>query len=164
MRIKFWLALALVGALSQAVAAEEVILRITGNLVKPAAKADVRTQFTLKDLQALPQLEFKATTAFTGTASFKGPLLRDVLKTAGASPDAKHVLAIAIDGYRVKIPISDFSKYEVIAAQEMNGKTLKPESRGPIWIMYPLDQYPKELSTPATETRLVWSLKELRVD
>ena len=164
MRIKLWLTCVLVSALAQTATADEIILRVTGGLAKPATKTEVRTQFTLKDLQALPQNEIKATTAFTGAATFKGPLLKDVLKIAGAKPDATEVLAIALDGYRVKIPIADFSKYEVVAAYEMNGKTLKPESRGPIWIMYPLDKYPKELTTPATETRLVWSLKELQVD
>lgn len=164
MRLKMWSIFASLGLIANLALADEVILRVTGDLTKWTASAVTKTQFTLKDLREMPNTVVIATTAFTGPATFKGPLLRDLLKKAGVKPTATEVLAIASDGYRVKIPISDFTKYEVVGGYEMNGKVLTNANRGPIWIMYPLDKYPKELSTEATETKLVWSLKELKIE
>lgn len=164
MRMKLWAIFVFLGVITNVALADDVILRVTGDLTKSSASAPTKTAFTLKDFQEMPNTVVKATTAFTGPATFKGPLLRDVLKRAGIKSNATEVLAIALDGYRVKIPVSELTKYEVIGAYEMNGKVLKPANRGPIWIMYPLDKYPKELSSEATETRLVWSLIELKIE
>ena len=163
MRKKFWIIFVVVSAMMQIASADEVILRVTGNISKPTATSTAKTEFTLNDLSKLDATVVKANTMFTGPATFKGPLVRDLLKLAGANPNSKDVIAIANDGYTVRIPIAEFLKYEVIAAYEKDNVQLKPDNRGPIWLMYPLDKYPKELKTPLVDTRLVWSLKEINV-
>ena len=50
----------------------------------------------------------------------------------------------------------------MLLAFEMDGQRLEPRDKGPLWIVYPLDQF-GELRTRATERKMVWQLKELQV-
>ena len=59
-----------------------------------------------------------------------------------------------IDEYTFTIPVSDADKYGVILARTMNGKVLDNDNYGPLWVMYPRDQYPDELKTPLGEATL----------
>lgn len=89
-----------------------------------------------------------------------GPRLRDVLKHFSVSG---HVIdAVALDSYRIEIPVSDATKYDVVLANTIDGKQLSVRDRGPVWIIYPVKDNP-ELHTPVFEARSIWQLKELRM-
>jgi len=45
----------------------------------------------------------------------------------------------------------------------MNGQALRIRDKGPIWIVYPRDDYP-ELAVDAMDQRWIWQVKELHVD
>lgn len=116
------------------------------------------------DRAMLEQLGFEAiktTTDWTdGVKVFEGPLVRAILERVDAEGSA--VEAVAINDYRVTIGNQDFVQYSVILAATMDGKRLSRRDKGPLWIVYPRDDY-KELAVPEVNTRWVWQLKELHV-
>lgn len=110
-------------------------------------------------LQALPQREVVTHTSVTdGPQSFVGPLMRDLLQDAGVTGGT--VLAVALNDYEIDLPVTDFARYDVIAALEMNGIDLTPRDKGPIWIVYPRDAH-RELQDIDYDYRWVWQLTRL---
>jgi hypothetical protein len=66
--------------------------------------------------------------------------MRDLLKKVGAS--GTEITAVALNDYKVKIPIADFDKVNVILAYRRDGKAMPVRDKGPLWIMYPFDENP----------------------
>ena len=56
----------------------------------------------------------------------------------------------------------DFERYPVLFALRMNGQDLSTD-RGPIWIVYPRDDFP-ELKNETADTRWIWQLSKLTVE
>ena len=69
---------------------------------------------------------------------------------------------MALNDYEVEIPTQDFYRYPVVLAFEMNGKTLTPRDKGPLWIVYPRDDY-SELDGLDTDRKMIWQLVELQI-
>jgi len=144
----------------------------TGNVIAKGVVLTIKEQtapngsqkelsLTLKQLQALPQVEITTHTRWTqGEKHFKGPLLRDVL--ALKTKQFKQVKAVAINGYRVDIPSQDYLNYDVILALYEGGKPLTLRTKGPIWIIYPWSDLP-ELEQGIYYARAVWQLSKLEV-
>lgn len=161
-----WISIALVSSLSQAAADENlqrptgpVILTISGNITKTnnGDKAD----FDLEMLHALGTRAMSMTTSWTdGTQEFSGVLMRDLMAAVGAT--GKTVEAIALNDYTYGINIEDFSLYPVILATKLNGKIIKVRDKGPLWIIYPLDEFTK-IQQGSIERRMVWQLRQLTV-
>lgn len=89
----------------------------------------------------------------------RGPLIRDLLREAGISGET--ATGIALDKYEVEIPASDFDKFDVIAAIELDGKRLTVRNKGPVWIVYPSGKHENMRKDPVYEARSIWQLKEL---
>lgn len=113
------------------------------------------------DLLALPQHTIVTETDFTdGSTEFSGPLARDVLRLAGVS-EATSLTMTAVNDYSIDVPFEDLDRYGVVMALSMNGDRLTRRNRGPIWLMYPVDQTAEE-QREAINSRLIWQL--VRVD
>jgi hypothetical protein len=91
---------------------------------------------------------------------FEGPLLRDVLKAAGAS--GKSVKVYAIDGYGAEIPVAEIEKFDVLLALKADGKYLGLGGRGPTWVVFPRDASP-ELKKQ-DDAKWVWSAIRIEVE
>ncbi|MDR8728499.1 molybdopterin-dependent oxidoreductase [Burkholderia pseudomultivorans] len=117
--------------------------------------------FSEQALMALPQHSITTSTSWTPKATFTGPRLSDVLKTVGAH--GTKIEFRCIDEYTFTIPASDADRYGVILARTMNGKVLGNDNYGPLWIMYPRDQFPDELKTPLGEAKFAWQIIGLTV-
>jgi hypothetical protein len=138
------------------------ILTVSGKIMKTNTP-DGKYVFSFDDLQKLGDMTINSTARYTEVGQFTGPKIRDILKTVGVGPDATMVSVVTLDGYQQNIPLTDFAKWEVIAAHTVNGKRLPVEAKGPLWIMYPIDKYPGELMNQTTSAKLVWSLSGLVV-
>lgn len=137
-----------------------VVLELGGTIARRNAIGLAR--FDRAMLEAVGMVEIVTTTAWTdGVKRFRGPLVRDVLKAVGA--DGTSVTAVALNDYQVAMPIADFDAYDVILAMEMDGQTMSVRDKGPIWIVWPRDQFP-ELDRPAINDRWVWQLRSLTVE
>lgn len=114
-------------------------------------------ELSIEDLAALPQVEVATATEFTdGIVTYRGPLMRDVLARFGLD-DADTLRFVAANDYYVDIPASDFREFDVILAMQADGKALSRRDKGPLWLMYPISDYP-ELSDPLYLRRLIWQV------
>lgn len=103
----------------------------------------------------------RTTTFWTdGVREFEGVLASDIVKAVGARGTT--ITATALNDYVVEIPISDFEKYGVIFALKMDGKTLTPRDKGPIWPIYPRDDFP-ELQNRAADKKWIYLLYKMHI-
>ena len=133
-------------------------LKVTGQIT--TTNMDDVAAFDLPMLEALGRTTLVTSTAWTeGRAEFEGVLLSALVERVGAT--GKTAVAIALNDYKVEIPVEDFSSYPVILAYRMNGKRLRIRDKGPLWIIYPQDDYPA-LKTKQTQAKWVWQVKEFQ--
>ncbi len=155
------LMLAAVPALAQPLAkpADRAFLEVTGK-VKVTNDGD-KAVFDLALLESIGKVKIKTSTAWTeGTPEFEGVNLKTLFDRLGASGET--VTAVALNDYKVEIPMADFQRYPVILAYRMNGELLRVREKGPLWIIYPQDEFPA-LKNKETQAKWVWQVKELRV-
>ncbi|MGZ2748884.1 molybdopterin-dependent oxidoreductase [Burkholderia stagnalis] len=134
---------------------------VDGNIGKTNQPGKAAYVFSERELMALPQHSITTSTSWTPKATFTGPRLSDVLKIVGAK--GTQIEFHCIDDYTFSIPVSDADRYGVILARTMNGKVLDNDNYGPLWIMYPRDQYADELKTPLGEAKFAWQIIGLTV-
>jgi hypothetical protein len=127
-------------------------------LANPALPApQSRVELDAAAIAALPQYTLRTSNEFVdGVAEFRGPLARDVVAVIGRG-SARIAKLTAANDYSVEIDLSEFERYEVIFATSMNGQPLSRRDKGPIWVIYPMDQY-EELQDPSYNNRLIWQL------
>lgn len=131
------------------------ILQVTGRIAGDTAELDRAA------VEALPSGSLVTSTVVTdGRHRFTGFLMRDLLERLGAKGD--HVKAVALNDYAVDIPISDFYDFDVIVAYSMDGTALDRAGKGPLWIVYPRDDY-EALQDIRYDYRWVWQLYRLDV-
>lgn len=70
---------------------------------------------------------------------------------------------VALNDFSVRLPASDAFDYEVILEILRDGQEMPIRDKGPIWLMYPIDDHP-ELSDPVYNDRLIWQLKTISVE
>lgn len=118
--------------------------------------------FEVEELEDLPQQTIETKNDFIdGKREFSGPLVREVLAKVGRS-DAREVIFTAVNDYTVTIPAEDFASFPVILALRMDGQLFSRRDKGPIWLMYPIDDY-KALQAPDTNNKLIWQLVKMEV-
>ena len=138
-----------------------VVLRIYSQ-APGQAQPTLAASFDLEALRKLPQKSFSTQTPwYPQPVQFTGPLLRDVLATAKVK--GKTLQAIALDEYKVSIPFADAQQFDVVLAHSINGQTLTPKDKGPLFVVYPYDSRP-ELQSVTYYLRSAWQLKALRVE
>jgi hypothetical protein len=137
----------------------EVILTISGDIdFKNGAEG---ASFDRQMLEALGVERLRTSSPWTdGVVEFEGVPARAVLEAVGAR--GRTVVASALNDYLIEIPVSDFQDYPVLFALKMNGRELTVRDRGPIWIVYPRDDFP-ELRNERVNARWVWHLNALMV-
>ncbi len=149
----------------------EVLLTVTGKGVKrvvdknmPAAEliaaAEV-AEFTLAALAAMPQHTITTKAPWhDGVRTYSGPLLRDVLAAAQAqAPTARFV---ALNDYKIDMPLEDAALYPVVLAIRLDGKPMLVRDKGPLFVMYPFDKHP-ELAKTKYFSRCVWQLHRIEL-
>jgi hypothetical protein len=162
--------LAVWGLLPQALAATEpVVLQIyaapSSAVAKPAKELAIGplvASLPIDFFKKLPQHSFVTKTPwYKKPVQFTGPLLRDVL--AAVNVKGRVIHAVALDDYQASIPFSDAEKFNVILAHTMDGETLTPKNKGPLFVVYPYDSKP-ELQVVRFYERSIWQLKALRLE
>lgn len=137
-----------------------VVLQVFGQI--EAHNQGKSAALDMKTLQALPQKSFTTQTPWEQKpVSFSGPLLRDVLQLVKAK--GQHIRAVALNDYRVKLPVSDARDHDVIVALQMNGQPIPVRTKGPLFIVYPFDAK-KELQHKTYYERSIWQLKAIELE
>lgn len=135
------------------------ILTLSGAIAQ--ANDGGNAQFDRDMIEQLPQRTIHTTSPwFDGAHSFEGPLLRDVLALVGA--EGTRLRVVALNDYSAEIPVEDLNAYDVVLALRVDGETLSIRDRGPMWIMYPFDDY-AELNVETYYGRSVWQVRSIEV-
>ncbi len=135
------------------------ILIVDGGIA--VANAGEKAAFDLALLKTLPHIQITTDSPWTeGETEFDGVRLRDLLARLGAT--GQTVVATAADEYRISIPTADARQYDVIIAYAANGRPLRPDDKGPLWLIYPFSANPG-LKKDLYFSRCVWQLSGLTV-
>ncbi len=136
-----------------------VVLIIDGNI---SNTNDGKTaQFDRSQLEALGVRALSTSNPFVeGVQHYEGVLFSDLLELVGAKGTI--VAAQALDGYTIDIPIEDVRAFPVILAMKWNGKIMRVRNKGPLWVVYPIDQY-DNLKTETYSSRSIWQLSRLTI-
>lgn len=138
----------------------EVVLTIGGaiNVTNVGEEAHLDADM----LASLPRHRMTTHTSVNdGPQSFEGFLASDLLDAVDA--EGSDVTALALNDYRVTIPMADFETYDVLMADTMNGERLTRRDKGPLWIVYPRDDH-QALQDIRYDYRWVWQLYRLEIE
>ncbi|MFT3822198.1 MAG: hypothetical protein QM750_32040 [Rubrivivax sp.] len=136
-----------------------IVLTISGQVRNPNDGA--QAQFDMPMLERMPQTSFSTHTPWYSQARrFTGPLLRDVLRAAGAHGSL--LRARALNDYRVDIPFEDPQRFDIIIARLLDGAPMPVRDRGPLFVVYPFDSEP-ELRNAVYYSRSAWQLRAIEV-
>ena len=137
----------------------DVILTIDGNIAADAPAGGYTLD--MAGMSSLPAISFETSTIWTdGVHTFTGVSLKKLLEAAGANGTV--ILAEALNGYVVQIPIADLDDEAPILAYHIDGEEFSRRDKGPLWIIYPFDvdeRYKTELSYANS----VWQLTKLTI-
>jgi hypothetical protein len=137
-----------------------VVLHVSGLI--EAHNQGKTAALDMRALQVLPQKSFTTHTPWDlKPVTFSGPLLRDVLQLVKAK--GQNIRAVALNDYRVKLPVSDAREHDVVVAVQMNGQAIPVRTKGPLFIVYPFDAK-KELQHKTYYERSIWQLKAIEVE
>lgn len=135
------------------------ILSISGK-IDLKNKGDLAT-FDMAMIEKLPQHTFTTRTPwYDKPVKFTGPLLSDVLGAVKAGGTT--VSAVAINDYKVNIPMEDVRKHGILLARLIDDKPIPVRSKGPLFVVYPFDSA-SELRTSVYYERSIWQLKALEL-
>jgi hypothetical protein len=136
-----------------------VILTVTGSIAKTNAPG--RAEFDRAMLEALGVETLTTCTSWTdGPQRFEGVQASKLLQVLGAEGSA--VRATALNDYVAEIPTDMIKDYPVLLALRQNGVVLTARDKGPIWMVFPRDDYP-ELNDPRIDIQWVWQLREIDI-
>ena len=138
---------------------ERPILTVSGKIAVKNA-GDV-ARFDMKMLEALPQQTFTTRTPwYDKPVKFTGPLLADVLAAVKAS--GSQLTAVALNDYKISLPVADATQFGVMLAYRMNDEVLSVRTKGPLFVIYPFDSQ-AELKSAKYYERSIWQLKAIDV-
>ena len=138
---------------------ERPVLTVSGSIAEK--NAGDKARFDMKMIEALPQHSFTTSTPwYDKPVKFTGPLLSDVLAAVKAS--GTHISAVAINDYKISIPMTDATEHGVLVARLIDDQPIPVREKGPLFVVYPFDKS-AELRTSKFYERSIWQLKALEV-
>jgi len=138
-----------------------VVLTLRGRGIG-ASNGVEQAAFDMAMLERLPQQRIVTETPwYNKPRAFSGPLLRAVLAAAGAAGGERARL-VALNDYRVDMPLDDARQHDVIVARLLDDKPMSVREKGPLFVMYPFDREP-QLRNSQYFSRCVWQLKAIEL-
>lgn len=137
-------------------------LDVSGNIAVVTDRSHGVFHFSEADLKALPQHTIETSTNWTEKEAWQGPRLSDVLKRVGARGTS--IKVFAYDDFRQVIPMSLIDRYQPILAYKANGMKLDLGTFGPLFVVFPRDQYPSELNGVESQRRFVFQVRRIEVE
>ena len=83
-----------------------------------------------------------------------------MLAAAGAKGTA--LRAVALNDYKVEIPVEDALRHKVLMATRLDGQPMPVRDKGPLFIIYPYDES-ADLRSERYYSRSAWQLRTLEV-
>lgn len=116
----------------------------------------------LTAIEHMPKHHVVTSTPWTnGVSTFDGVLLRDLLHQLGFAGST--VRFTALNDYAIDIPTADFEQYDVLLAYATDGRPMSVRDKGPLWVIYPLDEHP-EINTSETLSKMIWQVRRMDLE
>lgn len=157
--------LAILAALGPATAGDlplptgQVILEVSGKIGRTNRNNDA-----IFDREMLEKIGFstlRTTTTWTdGVVTFQGVPFSGLLDAVNAQ--GTRVSAVAVNDYAIELDAAELRRYPVLLAMRMNGQEMRVRDKGPIWVVYPRDDFP-ELASEDNNYKWIWQLKALKI-
>jgi hypothetical protein len=139
--------------------AGKVLLTISGEI--DHRNGPDGASFDLAMLEKLPQASFSTKTPwYPEPRKFTGVPLRHLLAAVGAR--GKTLRAVALNDYRVDIPVDEALRQDVMVAYLLDDKPMLVRDKGPLVVIYPFDSRP-ELKSILNYSRAAWQLRALEL-
>jgi len=139
---------------------ERPVLTVSGKI--GVTNSGGNAVFDMAMIEKLPQQTFTTRTPWDNKpVKFSGPLLADVLAAVKASGTS--IRAVALNDYRISIPVEDPRQYRVLMATRMDDQPIPVRTKGPLFIVYPFDSRP-ELQSNRFYERSIWQLKAIEIE
>jgi hypothetical protein len=140
--------------------AEEVILTVTGQI--GALNEDESIVMDLPTIESLGVVEYTVLDPFEEVeTTYQGVLMRDLLELWQVSEEATTLELLALNDYRIEVPLEIVRDYPVIFAFKQNDEYMKPDYRGPGMLVFPYSDY--DFERPATDAYWIWQIKAIEV-
>lgn len=143
----------------------EVLLVVSGNIEQTNATdsgGQPVAEFDMAMLESLPVTVVETNNPWVEERTkFEGVRISTLLEIIGAK--STKFQAKGVDGYTANIQGVDFDKYPIIIAYKREGDYMSIRALGPLWIIYPFDEYP-ELNTEYAGVTSVWQLIDMKVE
>ncbi|MRG70939.1 molybdopterin-dependent oxidoreductase [Alphaproteobacteria bacterium HT1-32] len=140
--------------------AGEIILTVTGQIAH--TNRDGAADFDMAMLEALEATEINTKTHWTkGASVYRGVRLDRFLSYLGAR--GKTLNAVALNDYRVVIPVDTMVNADAIIAYRQDGDYMRVRKYGPLWIVVPEEKNQPVNGTYRLNAFLVWQLRKLEV-
>ena len=137
----------------------EVVIEITGKV--GSLNSEDALRLDLSQIESMPVTEFVTNTPWTDKKeTWSGVRVSDLLEAVEAS--SNKFKASALDDYIIEFANVDIDKYPVIIAYKKEGKYLSTRDLGPLWLMFPFDDFP-ELDTQANRAMAIWQLIKIEL-
>lgn len=120
-------------------------------------------QFDMATLESIGVVQYKVDDPFAKkTILYSGVLMSQLLKVAGAAPDATTLTMKALDDYSTDMKIADANKWPVLLATQADGAYMPVDKSGPLISVFPFNDYP-EIDHLTYDAQWLWSMAAITV-
>ena len=139
-----------------------VLLEVTGAIAVTNAHDDQGQPLAALDLALLERfggMRLETETPWTeNRVVFEGIAGAQLIELLGV--EAQTAVAVALNDYRVDIPVSDFREADLLIAYKRDGDVMRVRDKGPLWIVFPFSEDSRYSSNDYL-ARSVWQLHRL---
>lgn len=136
------------------------ILTVTGEI--GTTNAGDTIEMDLAAVEAAGIVEYTVLTPFQNREIvYRGPLLSDLLALWQVPAEATTLYLVALNDYRVEMPIEMVRDFPVVFALQADGEYMSIADRGPAMLVLPYDDF--EFERPASDKYWIWQIKSIEI-
>lgn len=140
---------------------DPVVLTIEGKISR--TNAGDKLQFDMATLESIGVVQYNVDDPFVKkNVLYAGVLLSQLLKVAGAAPDATALTLWALDDYSTDMKIADANKWPVLIATRADGTYMSLDKNGPLISVFPFNDFP-EIDHLTYDAQWLWALARITV-
>jgi hypothetical protein len=137
------------------------ILTVTGKI--GTTNSGDHIEMDLPTIESVGLVDYKMTDPFEKKpTTFRGVLMSQLLDLWKVPADATMLEMVALNDYKVNVPIEDLRKYPVIFALQQDGQYMPVSTRGPAMLVYPYDNF--SFDHQKYDDYWIWQIKSISVN
>jgi hypothetical protein len=138
----------------------DVIVTVDGKIGTKNAGETI--QMDMPTLESVGLVDYKVDDPFEKRPTvFRGVLMSDLLDLWKVDSSATTLTMVALNDYKVDVPMADLRKYPVIFAVQQDGKYMPVSTRGPAMLVFPYANF--EFDRGKYDDFWIWQIKSITV-